>query len=375
MGGMIPSALPGTAPAEAPVEVAPPLAEVACCREIVPTRASLEPSLEPRLHVGDVLDGAYLIRELISRGGMGTVYRASDLRQGGRDVAIKVPLRRVECDAAGFARFRHEEEVGLMFSHPGLLKFHEVTGKKSRTYLVMEFLPGCTLAGLEPDLRPLAEADALKIVALVCEAVAHMHARGIVHRDLSPSNILIGCDRTLRVMDFGLAAPPLHQRSVMAKLTTIMGAPEYMAPEQVENGAIDERADIYAVGAILYELLTGSVPFRHHDPWESAYQRTRGDPIAPRALSPALSPQAEEIVLHALQRNPSDRYPSMAAFQAELTAPGRVAVTGYCDRLRPPRWKLGFQATPILAGMLLGIGALGLLVALFLVLCAHPLTR
>ena len=202
-----------------------------------------------------------------------------------------------------------------------------------------------------------------------------MHGQGIIHWDLKPSNIMICCDRTLRVMDFGLAAPALRRRSPLAKLTSIIGTPEYMAPEQVENGPIDERTDVYALGAILYELLTGEVPFKNEDPWQSAFQRTTGDPKAPRTLNPALSPQAEEIVLHALQRKRCDRYPSMGAFQAELDAPARVPVTGYCERLRPPRWKLGFQSTPALAGLLLGLGAIVTFVALFLVLRARFAVR
>ena len=239
----------------------------------------------------------------------------------------------------------------------------------------MESLRGCTLDHLGYDARPLPEADALRIVSLVCEAVGHMHGHGIIHRDLKPSNIMICCDRTLRVMDFGLASPPLRRRSLLAKLTPIFGTPEYMAPEQVENGPIDERTDIYALGAILYELLTGEVPFKNEDPWQSAFQRTTGDPIAPRTLNPALSPQAEEIVLHALQRKPRDRYPSMAAFKADLGAPARVPVTGYCERLRRPRWKLGFQSTPVLAGLLLGLGAILFFVAMFLVLRARLAAR
>jgi serine/threonine protein kinase len=158
-------------------------------------------------------------------------------------------------------------------------------------------------------------------------------------------------------------------------LAPIFGTPEYMAPEQVDNGPIDERTDIYALGAILYELLTGSVPLQNEDAWQSAFQRTTGDPIAPRALNPALSPQAEEIVLHALQRKPSNRYESMAAFKAELAAPERITVTGLCKRLRPPRWKLSLQATPALAGLLIGLGAILFFIMLFLILRAHLATR
>jgi len=353
-----------TIPAIAPA----PLADVACCQDIPEIRGSIQPSVEPQLALDEVFDGRFLVREIVGRSGMATIYRAEDMQNGGRDVALKVPLMSVESDPVCFTRFRHEEEIGLKLSHPFLLRFCAVAGEKSRPYLVMEFLRGCTLAHLGHQTRPLAEADALKIVALVCEAVGHMHDHGVVHRDLKPENIMLCCDHTLRLMDFGLTSPPLRHRHALAKLTPIFGTPEYMAPEQVEQGPIDERTDIYGLGAILYELLTGAVPFRHEDPWESAYQRTTGDPVAPRILNPALSPQAEEIVLHALQRKPGDRYPSMAAFKADLEAPTRVLVTGYCQRLRPPRWKLSIQGTPVLAGLLLGLGAILFFVVLFLLL-------
>jgi serine/threonine protein kinase len=370
MGSVIPFQAEGVVPHLA--AAVPPLADVGCCQEIPEHHSHVEPSAEPRLPSGFLLDGRFAIQELVACSGQATVYRALDLPNGWRDVAVKVPLRRVECDAAGFARFQREDETGLRLSHPSLLKFHAVAGGKSRPYLVMEYLRGCTLAHLVRDQLPLAEADALKIVGLVAAAVGHMHRQGLIHRDLKPSNIMLCCDQTLRVVDFGLSSPPLRHRSVLARLGTIFGAPEFMAPEQVENGPIDERTDIYALGCVLYQLLTGTVPFPNENQWQSAFQRTSGDPVAPRKLNPVLSPQAEEIILHALQRRPDDRYPSMAAFEAELGAPDRVVVTGRCERLRPPRFKLSLQGTPMLAGLLLGFGTLLFLVVMFLVLCTLP---
>jgi serine/threonine-protein kinase len=296
---------------------------------------------------------------------MSTLYRAEDMLNERRNVAVKLPLRNVESDPVCFSRFRNEEEIGLNLHHPFLLKFLAVAGEKSRPYLVTEYLDGCTLDYIARGNRPLPERDALKIVALVCDALSHMHEQGIIHRDIKPSNIMICRDGMLRVMDFGLSSPPIRNRSVLAKLVPIFGTAEYMAPEQVDNGPIDERTDIYSLGAILYELLTGSVPFKNEDPWQSAFQRTTGDPVAPRTLNPEISPQAEEIVLHAMQRDPGNRHPNMAAFKADLSAPESVPVTGYSQRLRPPRWKLSFQATPILMGALLGIGALVFFTAFF----------
>jgi serine/threonine-protein kinase len=350
---------------------AAPLAGIACCHIIPEIRGNVESSAEPQLRTGEALDGRFLIREVVSRSGMATIYRAEDLLQDRRDVAVKVPLMRVESDPVSFARFRHEEAIGLKLSHPSLLRFCPFTGRKSRPYIVTEFLRGCTLAQLESETRPLAESDALKIAGVVCEAVGAMHRQGFIHGDLKPSNLMICCDHTLRVLDFGLASSPIRRRSLLAKLAPIFGSPEYMAPEQVKNEPVDERTDIYALGAILYELLTGVVPFQDEDPWQSAFQRTTGDPIAPRILNSALSPQVEEIVLHALQREPGNRYSSMAAFKADLDAPAKVHVTAYHLRLRPPRWKLGFQSTPILAGLLLGVGTVLFLVAMFLILRAR----
>jgi len=346
----------------------PPLAGVSCCDDIPEVYGNIAPAADPELRLSQIIDGRFLVREVFSRGGMATIYRAEDMLNDRRDVALKVPLMRVESDPAAFARFRHEEEIGLALSHPSLLRFYPVAGTKCRPYIATEFLRGCTLDYLGYEKRPFPEADALRIVSLIGEAVGHMHGRGIVHRDLKPSNIMICCDRTLRVMDFGLASPPVRRRTLLAKLTPILGTPEYMAPEQVENGPVDERTDIYGLGAILYELLTGVVPFKNDDPWQSAFQRTTGDPIAPRTLNPALSEQAEEIVLHALQRKPRDRHASMAAFKADLDAPEQVPVSGYCNRLRRPRWKLGLQSTPVLSGLLMGVCAIAFLVTMFLVL-------
>jgi len=366
MGGMIEHPPGSKSDRRVAATTGAPLAEVTCCRDIPEIQDKLEPSNEPQLRPGHVLGGRFHIREPVGRSGMATVYRAEDMRDSRREVAVKVPLLSAESDPARFMRFQHEEEIGLELDHPLLLKFLPVNGTKRRPYLVTEFLRGCTLNHLGRDTRPLPEADALKIASLIADAVGYMHTQGFIHRDLKPSNIMICTDRTLRVMDFGLSSPPIRERSVLARLTTTFGTPEYMAPEQVENQSIDERSDIYGLGAILYELLTGSVPFQNDDPWQSAFQRTTGDPIAPRILNPTLSPQAEEIVLHAMQRDPAGRYADMAAFKADLDAPTRVAVTGYSERLQRPRWKVSFQATPVLAGVLLGVGALLFLVLLFL---------
>lgn len=344
-------------------------AAIASLKDVPDGGHTLVASNEPELEPGLVIDGRFRICATVGRSGMATIYRAEDLLMGGREVALKIPLLRVESDPACFARFLNEEEAGLRFDHPYLVTVHRVEGRKSRPYLAMEFLRGSPLAHVMDRMRPLPEGDALKIAAMICEALAHMHGRGVIHRDLKPSNIMICRDGGFRLFDFGLASPPLRRRGVFAWLTPTLGTPEYMAPEQVRNGSIDERADVYGVGAILYEMLTGEVPFRREDPWASGFARLSGDPKAPRLLNPKLSTQAEEIVLRALRRKPADRFQTVLEFKAALDAPDRVPVTGLRDRLQISKGpRLSFQATPIRSGALIGLGTLIGLLALFLLL-------
>ena len=159
-------------------------------------------------------------------------------------------------------------------------------------------------------MRPLPEKDALKMTSLICEALQHMHDHGVIHRDLKPQNVMICCDGTIRIMDFGIARDDSSRRITHIGNSTSMGTPDYMAPEQVRGKRADKRTDIYNLGALLYEMLTGEIPFPNENQWVALNARVTGDPVAPRKLNPGLSPQAEEIVLRALQRDPANRYPT-----------------------------------------------------------------
>jgi serine/threonine protein kinase len=346
------------------------LAGIACCMDL-PEREGLGAPLEEELPDGHVLDGRFTLREAIGRSGMATIYRAEDGAAGGGSVAVKVPLAKVESDPVSFGRFEREERIGFELSDPSLLRFIAVAAPKSRPYIVTELLDGCTLALVIHRTKPVPEGDALRIASVVCRALGHMHGRGIIHRDLKPANIMIRRDQTLCLMDFGLAAEIDSGPGFLAGLTPLFGTPEYMAPEQVRNKRNDERTDIYSLGVILYQMLTGVLPFQGDDPWAAAQLRVTGDPVAPRTLNPDISPQAEEIVLHAMQRKPEDRYQTVAAFQAELDAPDRVHVTGMSGRLKAPRWRMSLQGTPFLMGSLIGVGCLLSLVGLFLLISRH----
>jgi serine/threonine protein kinase len=344
-----------------------PLENVTCCRDLPEPVAMPGPKLEFRR--GDVLDGRFYILEDIYSGGMATLYRAEDMEYGRQNVVVKVPFLKFESDAASYAQFHREEEIGLKLDHPYLLKFVPVENK-SRAYIVTEYLRGCTLDYIIHNKRPLPEGDALKIASVICEAVQHMHGCGIIHNDLKPSNIMICSDRTLRVMDFGLATRISARRGLLSGLAPIFGTPQYMSPEQVKGKRTDARTDVYTLGAMLFEMLTGKLPFESEDHWASVRWRISGDPVAPRSLNPAISPQAEEILLHAMQRRPDDRYQSAAAFKADLDSPERVQVTGYASRLKVPRYKLSLEGAQLLNGAFLAMGMMVFLVILFLCL-AH----
>ena len=291
-------------------------------------------SNEPQ--VGQVFDERFEITDIISRSGMSSVYKATDLKTG-RQVALKVPLLKLESDPAFFSRFEREEEIGRALDHPGILKIIPVDPKaRSRPYLVMEYLEGQTLDEIMQRTRPMPEADALRIVSRLCDAIEYLHQHQVVHRDLKPQNVMLCNDGSLRIMDFGIAKAATSRRITFGGFSPTLGTPDYMAPEQVKGQRGDERTDIYSLGAILYEMLTGRLPFEGQNAYAVMNARLAGDPSAPRSHNPALRPEVEEIVLHAMARNPADRYPSAAAFKADLDAPEHVHVTGRASRLQAP---------------------------------------
>ena len=292
------------------------------------------------LEPGQVVDGRYEITDLISKSGMASIFKATD-RTTGRVVAIKVPFMQFESDPGFFSRFKREAEIGKRLNHPYVLRFDsDGEESRSRPYIVMEYLDGQTLGHLMRSVRPMPASDALRIASRICEALHYMHEHEVVHRDLKPENIMICNDGTIRVMDFGIAKYEGMRRLTFGGLTPAMGTPDYMAPEQVKGRRGDRRTDIYSLGAILYEMLTGSVPFEGANPFLIMNARLSGDPVAPRALNPELSPQVEEIVLHAMARNPHERYHSALEMKNDLDAPEKVEVTGRAHRLQTPRiWR------------------------------------
>jgi serine/threonine-protein kinase len=185
-------------------------------------------------------------------------------------------------------------------------------------------------------VRPMPEADALQIGSRLCDAIGYLHAHGVVHRDLKPQNVMLCNDGSLRIMDFGIAKAAASRRITFGGFSPTLGTPDYMAPEQVKGRRGDERTDIYSLGAILYEMLTGRLPFEGQNAYTVMNARLLGDPVAPRTYNPALRPEVEEIVLHAMAREPDDRYRSAETLKADLDAPERVHISGRASRLQVP---------------------------------------
>jgi len=311
------------------------------------TPAQMPKTAGSDLGVGTLLDERFEITDVIAKSGMGSLFKAND-RQTGKAVALKIPHLQIESDPAGFDRFRREEEIGLKLNHPYILKMFPVE-QKSRPYIVMEYLEGQTLNDLLSRVRPLPEPDAARIASRICEALEYMHNNQVVHRDLKPQNIMLCNDGSIRIMDFGIAKSLASRRLTFVGFTPTMGTPDYMAPEQVKGSRGDYRTDIYSLGAILYEMATGEVPFGGDSPYVIMNSRVTGDPAAPRKINNKLTPVIEEIILHAMERDPKKRYQSAGEMKRELDDYEIVQLTRRFERLRSPQvWKSRFRMLPMI---------------------------
>lgn len=295
--------------------------------------------------LGQVLDGRFRLVEELARGGMATIFKAHDLADGGRAVAVKMPLPIFASGVGTWSLFQQEEAIGRRLDHPYVLRFLPLPADKRRSYIATEYVLGETLADYLGRWGTLPEPEALAICSKICEALIHVHRRGFVHYDLKPANVMLCPDDTIRLLDFGLAHAVVKSRFTLVGAPPAIGSKGYVAPEQVRRQRGRTSVDVYGVGALLFEMLTGRTPFRDADPFSVGSERLIGDPPAPRALNASISPVAEEIVLRALRRDPAERYASVAAMKADVDHPELVLVSGLSARLRPAtpggrRWRL-----------------------------------
>jgi serine/threonine-protein kinase len=200
----------------------------------------------------------------------------------------------------------------------------------------MEFLEGQTLAAKMRLTPQLPEAEAAHLASQVCEALYYLHRNGIVHRDLKPENIMLCADDSIRIMDFGIAKSESARRLTFGGFTSAVGTPDYIAPEQVRGKRGDGRTDIYSLGAMLYEMTTGCAPYEGDNPFVIMNARLSGDPEPPRQTNPQLSCQMEEIILHAMEREPVNRFTSALTMKQELDDYAKVTLEGRYKKVRAP---------------------------------------
>jgi serine/threonine-protein kinase len=318
---------------------------------------------------GMLLDGRFELTDLVARSNMSSIFKAND-RKTGKSVAIKIPLMVMESDIAGFERFQREEEIGARLNHPAILKVIKVDEPKSRPYLVMEFLEGRTLAEVLSKRKKLSEGEAVAYASNICDALEYLHLNGIAHRDLKPQNIMVCSDGSLRLFDFGIARVERARRLTFVGLTPALGTPDYISPEQVRGKRGDHRSDIYSLGAILYEMVTGATPFEGESPYVVMNARVTGDPEAPRKINPELNPALEEVILHAMERDPRKRYPSAVEMKRDLENLDKVEITHRDQRLRAPQpWKSRSHLVLLIAGVV--VLQVGLFFLFFLLARRH----
>ena len=282
---------------------------------------------------GDQLDH-YQIDSVVATSGMATVFRARDLDTG-QLVAIKVPHPEIESDPALYDRFLREEEIGKKIDHPGVMKVF-ANPDRSQVYMVMEWIDGRLLREILNEEKKLPVERAVKLTVRICEALEHIHAHGVVHRDLKPENIMVDAEDNIRLIDFGIAGNAGSRRLTFANFSRNMGTPDYISPEQVRGKRGDARSDVYALGVMLYEMLTGKVPFSGPNAFAVMNDRLVNQIVPPRNLEPSITPQLQEILYRALEREPKNRYHSAREFAHDLEHQDEVGVAA---RTEEAKWQ------------------------------------
>ncbi len=288
---------------------------------------------------GRLIDNRFRLTDVILRGQATVVYEAIDYRTG-RTVAIKVPHLELESHPGFHSRFEREASLGRHFRDSHVVPVIECL-EKSRPYIALEMPEGEFLRTALERECPLEIDNALRTAGGILLALAAIHERGVIHRDLTPENLLMCEDGRVLLCDLGSARIDRMVVPVEFQKSRWRQSSAFSAPEIVAGLPGDARSDLYSLGVILYLSLTGFLPFQGSDPVTLLQSRRFGDPRAPRALNPALSPEVEEFLLHSLERNPEDRYPTAREMHQVLGRIGGLDVTGRAGRLRPPRpWRI-----------------------------------
>jgi serine/threonine-protein kinase len=272
------------------------------------------------IEAGETLDG-YTLTELLAKSGMASIFKAVH-QTTGTSVVLKIPLMKFEGDITFYQRFEREEKIGQMLNHPSIPKVLNIATDKSRPYIVMEYAEGTPLRAAM-DAKRLSTEAALDVARRLCDALIYLHAKGIVHRDLKPENVILRGD-AIKILDFGIALDKSARRLTWFGLSKVMGTPDYMAPEQIRGRRGDARTDVYAVGTMLYEMLTGHLPFEDANMQAFIRAKTNEDPDPPSRHLPKIDPSLETIVLKSIARDPAERYAGAREMLEALANPSRV---------------------------------------------------
>lgn len=265
--------------------------------------------------LGRVLNQRYRLKEKLGSGGMADVYLADDLLLE-REVAVKVLHPQYAADPAYIQRFRHEAQAAANLNHPNIVNIHDWGNEGDQYYIVMEYVEGRDLKEILRVEGRLLPERAAEITAEVCAALQYAHRHNLVHRDIKPHNIFLTSIGQVKVMDFGIARE--GNGSGFTQTGVVMGTPQYISPEQAQGRPVDGRSDIYSLGVVLYEMLTGRVPFDDPNPVTVAYRQVREDPIPPSVIDPEVPPALEAVVMKAMAKNPANRYQTAQEMKADL---------------------------------------------------------
>jgi eukaryotic-like serine/threonine-protein kinase len=316
------------------------------------------------LEAGSKID-FYRIEAPVARSGMAAIYRATDVRDN-RTVALKIPHPDMEADPIFFDRFQREGTIGERLRHPNVM---QVFGgeKRSRVYMVMEWCEGRLLRKILDEGR-MPHDRAIRIACEVLKALDYIHANGVVHRDLKPENIMVDGNDHIKLIDFGIASDSASRRLTYANLTATLGTPNYIAPEQVKGKRGDGRTDIYSMGVILYEMLSGKLPFSGPSPLAAMNERLLNHPVPPCVADPTISPQLQEILYRALERDPKNRYARAKDFLLDLENPDQVGVE---DRPELRDWQKRRAQLPRKILYYFALALIPVAILLLMVLIAH----
>jgi serine/threonine protein kinase len=334
--------------------------------EDIPVQTKTIEAPKEELTTGSTFAGRYQIVEELGRGGMGNVYKAQDTEIKEK-IALKLIKPEISSDKKTIERFQNELKLARKISHRNVCRMHDLGKSEGNYFITMEYVDGENLKGMIRMMGQLSSGKAISIAKQVCEGLSEAHRIGVVHRDLKPSNIMIDKDGNAKIMDFGIA------RSLTGKGITgvgvMIGTPEYMSPEQVESKEIDQRSDIYSLGVILYEMVTGQVPFEGDTPYSIGVKHKSEAPRNPKEINPQISDDLNRMILKCLEKEKDKRYQSAGELRSELENIEKGMPT--TDRVIPERKPLtskeitvtfGLKKLLVPALVLIGIVILGVII-------------